>query len=248
MNGPKISVIIAINNGQKYIKETIDSILNQSYKNFEIIAVVNCSNDATIEILKNFNDERIKIYETEICQLAFNLNYGLQVAQGEFIARIDADDVAKSDRLEKQLKCFQENNYDVIGSNIALIDQNSCIIGAIKYPQTDVWIRRKIYYSNPLAHPSVMFKKKVIMQAGGYLNGKMSEDYDLWIRLFRDKNIKFYNIQEDLIYYRIHSLQTKGNSYAYAEIAAYFVREAIYYKKIMPFFASLLYFVKALMK
>ena len=163
----KVSVLIGIHNGQKYIKETIESILCQTYSNFEIIAVVNCTDDATIKILKDFNDERIKIYETNICQLAFNLNYGLQVAQGEYIARIDADDVATSDRLQKQLQCLEENNYDIIGSNITLIDENSHIIGKKIYPQADAQIRKKIYYSNPLAHPSVMYKKKIVMQNGG---------------------------------------------------------------------------------
>ena len=243
-----ISVLIGIHNGENYIKETVASILTQTYSDFEIIAVVNCTDDATIQILKDFNDTRIKIYETDICQLAFNLNYGLQVAQGEYIARIDADDVARDDRLEKQLQCFKENDYDIIGSNITLIDENSHIIGEKKYPQTNTQIRKKIYYSNPFAHPSVMFKKKVVMQVGGYQNGRMSEDYDLWIRLMRDENVKFHNIQESLIMYRIHSNQARGNKLAYAEIAGYFVREAIYLKKIIPFFASLVYLFKALVK
>lgn len=244
----KVSVIIGIHNGQSYIKETIESLLCQTYQNFEIIAVVNCSNDATIQILKNFNDERIKIYETDICQLAFNLNYGLHVAQGEYIARIDADDIAKNDRLEKQLKCFNDNDYDVIGSNVILIDENSCVIDKKQYPQNNTQIRRKIYYSNPLAHPSIMFKKETLIRISGYLNGKRSEDYDLWIRLMRDKNITFYNMQEYLTFYRLHSNQVKGDCYAYAEIAGYFVREAIYFKKVLPFFASLVYLFKALIK
>ena len=244
----KISVIIAIYNGQKYIKETIASVLNQSYKNFEIIAVVNCSNDETIEILKSFNDNRMKIFETNICQLNFNLNYALLQSSGEYIARIDADDIAVYDRFEKQVECIQKYNYDVVGSNIEYVDEESKTIGLKNYPEKDEEIRKAIYYKSVIAHPSVMYRKEVILNVSGYMNGKMSEDYDLWIRLMRDKSIKFYNIQENLTKYRIHVAQTKGNNYAYAEIAGYFLREAISQKSLKSFFGCIVYILKALFK
>lgn len=244
----KISVIIAIYNGQQYIKETIESILNQSYKNFEIIAVVNCSNDETIKILKSFDDDRMKIFETNICQLNFNLNYALLQSSGEYIARIDADDIAVYDRFEKQVECIQKYNFDVVGSNIEYIDEESKTINFKNYPVTDEEIRRVIYFKSVIAHPSVMYKKEVILNVGGYMNGKMSEDYDLWIRLMRDKSVKFYNIQANLTRYRIHLMQEKGNKYAYAEIAGYMLREAIDKKSLKYFLGSMVYILKALFK
>ncbi|DAB31000.1 MAG TPA: glycosyl transferase [Sulfurimonas sp. UBA12504] len=247
-DGVKISVIIAIYNGQKYIKETIESVLNQSYKNFEIIAVVNCSCDETIAILKSFDDVRIRIFETNICQLNFNLNYALLQSSGEYIARIDADDIALSDRFEKQVECIEKHNYDVVGTNLEYMNEESKTISFKNYPKTDEKIRKKIYYKSVIAHPSVMYKKETILNVGGYLNGKMSEDYDLWIRLMRDKSIKFYNIQENLTRYRIHTTQAKGNSYAHAEIAGYFLREAISQKSIKSFFGCIVYILKAFFK
>jgi len=245
---PLISVLIAVYNGELYIKNTIQSILNQTYTNFELIIVVNCSNDSTKEILDEFDDERIKIYETNICQLAFNLNYALLKAKGEYIARIDADDIAMVNRLEKQLEVLKKENYDVVGSNIQLINEDGKEIGEKKYPEFNSKIRRNIVFGSPLAHPSVMYKKDIILKYGAYLNGKASEDYDLWLRLMRDKNIKFYNIQEKLIKYRIHASQTKGDKLAYNEIAGYMIREALYQKSLKYFIGFCVYIIKSLLK
>jgi len=244
----KISVIIAVYNGAKYIEKTINSILGQSYSNFEIIIVVNCSNDTTVDILTNIDDSRIKIYKTNICQLAFNLNYGLNQAKGEYIIRIDADDIADPKRLEKQFYIIDNNEYDVVGSNLLYIDENGNTLGEKKYPENDKDIRKQFYYKSTIAHPSVIYKKEAILDVGGYMNGKVSEDYDLWMRLMRDKSIIFYNIQENLTQYRIHSSQAKGDVYAYAEISGYFLREAIYQKSFKSFFGSIVYFFKALLK
>jgi hypothetical protein len=129
-----------------------------------------------------------------------------------------------------------------------MIDKNSSTIGEKKYPENNNEIRKQIFYSSPLAHPSVMYKKKIVLQNGGYLNGKMSEDYDLWIRLMRDKNIKFYNIQENLTKYRIHSNQAKGNKLAYYEICGYMMRETLHQRSFKFFLGFLIYLFKALIK
>ena len=239
-----ISVILAVTNGQKFLKETIDSLLNQTYKTIEIIVVVNCSQDATLEILQDYDDERIRIYETNICQLNFNLNYGLSKAKGEYIVRIDADDIAIPERFFKQMIYMQK--YDVVGSNIIYIDEYSNIIGRKNYPEHNEEIRKKIYYTSVLAHPSVMIKKAILLKNSGYMGGKVSEDYDLWLRLIRDSSIKFYNIQENLILYRIHPKQARGNKYAYAEIAGYFLREALYFRSFKSFIGCLVYVFKML--
>lgn len=245
---PLISVIVAVHNGQKYIKETIESILAQTYENFEIIVVVNCSNDNTMNILDKFNDCRIKIYETNICQLNFNLNYALSKATGKYIARIDADDIAVCDRFLKQIECVDKYNYDVIGSNVEYIDENSNTIGYKHYPEKNEEIRKHIYYKSTIVHPAVMYKKDVILKYSGYMGGKVSEDYDLWIRLMREESIKFYNIQENLTKYRIHPSQVKGNKYAYAEIAGYFLREALYLRSFKSFIGCLTYIGKTIFK
>jgi len=244
-SSPKVSVLLAVYNEENFIKQTIESTLAQSFTNFEFIIIVNCSNDNTVDIIKSFDDERIKLFETEICQLAFNLNYGLNKALGSYILRIDADDIAEPNRLEKQLNVIENFNYDVVGSNLTYIDQNDIIIGEKVYPQSNEDIRKRIFHKSVIAHPATIYKKEAILKVGGYMNGKVSEDYDLWIRLMRNKSIKFYNIQENLTKYRIHSAQAKGDKYAYAEIAGYFLREAIYKKSLKSFVGSIIYILKA---
>lgn len=243
-----ITVLMCVKDGEKYIKETIDSVLSQTYTNFEFIIIVNCTTDNTLEILKKYNDKRIKIYETKIGQLCFNLNYGLNLAKGEYIARIDADDICVKNRLEKQLKYIEKNNIDVLGGAIEYIDSEGKSIKILNYPKKNNEIRKKILYKSVIAHPSVMFKKEVVLKIGGYLGGKVSEDYDLWIRLMRDPNIKFENMSDTLIKYRIHSNQARGNKLAYGEIAGYFLREFVLLKKIRFIFATIIYLIKGLIK
>ena len=243
---PLVSVILAVYNGEKYIKETVESILSQRYENFELIIVVNCTNDNTIETLKDLNDPRISIYETNICQLNFNLNFALSKAKGEFIARIDADDIMVEDRLSKQIGYMK--HYDVVGSNLEYIDEFSKPIRFKKCPEVDQEIRNQIYLKGTIAHPSVMYKKELILKNSAYMGGKMSEDYDLWLRLMRDKSVKFYNIQENLTQYRIHASQIKGNKYAYAEVAGYFLREALHQKSIRLFVGCLVNIGKYIFK
>jgi O86/O127-antigen biosynthesis beta-1,3-galactosyltransferase len=244
----QISILLSVKDGEKFVSETIDSILNQTYKNFELIIVVNCSSDNTLRIIQSYNDSRIKIFKSNICQLNYNLNFALSQAQGEFIARIDADDIAVLDRLEKQMEVMDEGAYSVIGSNIKYIDEVGEFIGEKVYPQTNEEIRKKIIYKAVLVHPSILCKKEDLLQVGGYLGGKYAQDLDLWIRLMRDENIKFYNIQEPLLHYRIHSSQAKGNPLTFADVAGYMLRESIYSKSIRYFIGACIYYIKALIK
>ena len=241
MSIPKVSIIMGVNNGEKYIKKTIDSILNQSFQNFEFIIVLNCSTDRTLDIINEYNDDRIKLYHTNIPQLGFNLNYALNVAKGQYIARIDADDISEFDRIEKQIKVIEAFNLDVVGSNVNFIDENDNFINIHKYPESNTSIRKQICYKSVIAHPSVLYKKEVIINNAAYLGGRTSEDYGLWLRLMRNKQIKFYNIQEPLIKYRIHTGQAKGNSKSYAEVAGLLLTEALVQKNILFFLGSFRY-------
>lgn len=243
----ELSVILCVKNGEKYINETVRSILNQTYKNFELMIIVNCSTDNTINIIKRFKDERIKIYETNIGQLSFNLNYGLNIAKGKYIARIDADDIAEKTRFEKQLGILKEKEYDVVGSNIVYIDEVGRVLKNVEFPETNKKIRNKILYKSVIAHPSVIFKKEIVLENNGYLGGKYAQDYDLWLRLMRNKEIKFYNIQEPLLRYRVHREQTKGNRNSYAEVSGYFLKEIFYTKRLIYLISSFIYFVKGML-
>lgn len=243
-----ISVLLSVKDGEDFVSQTIDSILAQSYKNFELIIVINCSTDKTLDIVKSYKDDRIKILQSNICQLNYNLNLALSHAKGEYIARIDADDIALPNRLETQLKVLTEGHYNVVGSNINYINESGEIIGEMKYPESDEEIRKKIIYKAVIVHPSILAKKKDLLKVGGYLGGKYAQDLDLWIRLMRDKSIKFYNIQEPLLHYRIHSSQAKGNSLTFADVAGYMLRESIYSKSFRYFLGAWIYYAKAILK
>lgn len=243
---PEITVILCVKNGGNFLHQCIESILNQTYSNFEFLIIQNGSTDNSNEIIESFDDKRIKLYKTNITQLSFNLNYGLNQAKGIYIARIDADDIAHPQRFEKQIGIIQEFNYDVVGSNINCINEQGDYKKTIYFPENNEKIRRNILFKSVLAHPSIMVKKDTLLSASGYLGGRYAQDYDLWLRLMRNKAIQFYNIQESLIQYRVHLNQTKGNKNSYGEVAGYFLKESIYTWKLIYIVGSIIYFIKAL--
>jgi O86/O127-antigen biosynthesis beta-1,3-galactosyltransferase len=246
MKYPEISIILCVNNGENYISRTIESILSQTYYDFELLIILNCSSDNTENIISKFKDERIHVYKTNIEQLSFNLNYGLNLARGKYIARIDADDIAVPVRLEKQIQIIENNDYDIVGSNVDCINENGEYLNQISFPETNKKIRKSIVFKSVLAHPSILIKKDVLLSVSGYLGGRYAQDYDLWLRLMRNKDIQFYNIQEPLLKYRIHSEQTKGNRNAYAEVAGYFLKESFYTGNLKYILSAIIYSVKAL--
>lgn len=244
----KVSVVMCAQNSESFIEETIKSILCQSFSDFELIIILNCSTDKTASLVANFKDNRIRIYKTNISQLSFNLNFGINLAKGDYIARIDADDVAVHNRLEKQLGIIERFGYDVVGSNVDYIDEDNNYIKTVRFPENNKQIRQKILYKSVLAHPSILIKKDLLLLFSGYFGGKYAQDYDLWLRLMRNEDIQFYNIQESLLKYRIHSKQSKGNKNSYAEVAGYFVKESIYSRKISYLLSAGIYYLKAILK
>ena len=216
MNETLVSIILAVRNGERYLDDCINSIINQSYKNWELIIIVNCSQDNTLTIARNYqrNESRIKVLESNIGQLNYNLNIGLGASKGTYIARIDVDDINHSNRLAIQVPKLKE--FDIIGSNVEFIDEDGNIHVNSNVPEYDKKIRRCIFYRSVIMHPTIMIKKSLLLEIGGYQGGKFSEDYDLWLRLMRDKKNLFHNIQLPLVQYRIHSNQMSAqDSFAY---------------------------------
>ena len=114
---PKTAVLLCVHNGEPFIKEAIESILNQTYKDFEFVIVENCSTDNTWQIIESYTDPRIKAFQTSFKQLSFNLNHGLMQTKSEYIARMDADDISKPRRLEQQIAYLEANpDIDVLGT------------------------------------------------------------------------------------------------------------------------------------
>lgn len=200
---PHVSILMATNKCDDYFRDALDSCLGQTYTDFELVLVANGISDSDFEILEKLCiDPRISLHRTDIRRLTFSLNLGLHHCRGELIARMDADDVAYSDRLAKQV-AFMDRNQDisVCGSFCDLINQEQKKVGEWKYPTTDKEIRRAMYWINPLCHPSVIYRRKVVADCGGYF-AFFAEDYALWAFLSDDKTIKFANIPEKLLSYR----------------------------------------------
>ena len=197
-------------NAEQYIRSALDSILNQTYKDFECIIVDDCSSDRTAGIIREAaeSDSRIvTIRNSQQLGCAGSLNVGLAQARGEYIARMDSDDIALPQRFERQLSIMEEHDIDVCGSDIICIDEDDRPIGRCTYSSRA--IAETIIIESPFAHPTTMIRKKLFDQYGSYLpEFTTAEDYDLWLR-FWSHGARFQVINEELLLYRIHAQSTK---------------------------------------
>ncbi len=201
-SNPKISVIMSVYNGMPFLKEAAESILKQTYKNFEFIIVDDASTDVSWEYLKSLRDERIKLIKNKKnLGLAASLNKALQRAQGDFIARMDADDVSKPERLATQMDFMKKNpQVDICGSFVEVIDEGGKNIGKIKKPTTDQEIKKELFWLIPLLHPTWFAKKEVFRKLKGYdETWDYVEDFEF---LIRAKDYKMANIPEHLLLFR----------------------------------------------
>src|SRR3989344_4637426 len=198
----KISVIMSIYNRMPYLKEAVESILKQTYQNFEFIIIDDASTDDTWNYLKSINDKRVKLTKNKKnLGLAKSLNIALRQAQGAFIARMDADDISKPERLHIQLNFMELNTQiDICGSFVSVIDENGKLVGSIKKPTTDDKIKKQIYWLTPLLHPTWFAKKEVFTKLKGYdEKWDYVEDFEF---LIRAKDFKMANISKYLLFFR----------------------------------------------
>lgn len=221
-----ISVIMGVHAVDQYLNTSIQSILDQSLKQLELIIVANGPKSAEVErhIYMHFsNDNRIRIIRSRIPQLSYALNLGLDHAQYDYVARMDSDDISLPYRLEKQLAYLTTHNLDLVGSDVTLIDSNGVEFSEQIKPKGKN-IKRSLPFKNPFAHMTILAKKELFIQARGYNAGFNSEDYDLWLRLGR-KSVKWDNMPDKLVLYRMHEAASKGHILGYAECAGYALRE-----------------------
>ena len=201
---PQISVVMSVYNGGKYVREAVESILNQTFTDFELIVIDDGSTDGTSEILASYNDSRIILLINEKnIGLPASLNKGISVARGDYIARMDADDVCLPERFGLQVK-FLDNHPEigVLGGNISIIDLLGVQIRTLNYLSSHAEIKWLMCFENPIAHSTVMMRTKLLNQLGGYLNYNASEDYDLWQRM--SEVTKLANLSEIVLQYRVH--------------------------------------------
>lgn len=202
---PKVTVLMSVYNGERYLREAIDSILNQTFKDFEFLIINDGSSDRTAEILQGYNTSRIKIIKNESnIGLTKSLNKGLRIARGEYIARQDADDVSAPDRLEKEVNFLETHqDYAVVGTFVKILNEDSEVIGLLDRLTEDTQIRKFLGTDNCIAHGSTMIKKKCLLNVGFYDESiARAQDYELWLRL--SEKYSLANIPEYLYMWRKH--------------------------------------------
>ena len=210
-NQPLVSIIMPVYNCEKYIVQAVNSVLQQTYTNFELIILEDASTDNTLNILKKISDERIKLIINEKnIGLINNLNKGISLVsfQAKYIARMDGDDVCLNNRLEKQIYFLEKNQQvDVVASTVTLIDENNNNIGVWSDDVQNVStkeIRSFLWKNNCIAHPTVVIKADVLKAFQYETTQKLSEDYDLWLRLTSQNKI-IAKLNEPLVLHRILS-------------------------------------------
>lgn len=194
-------------NSENFIQESIESVLSQTYKNFELIVIDDGSTDRTIDIINKFKDKRIRLFKNISNKgIVYSLNRAIKNSRGDFIARLDSDDICLSHRLETQLEYLEKNNLDMIGSGInVFINQKS--YKKIYYPKAK-YISNYVKFGCPFAHPTV-FGKSSVFKENNYISSTNSEDLLLWSFLIL-KKFKLDNIREPLLFYRIHENNLSG--------------------------------------
>tara|TARA_E500000178_G_scaffold317443_1_gene337999 strand:- start:8813 stop:9742 length:930 start_codon:yes stop_codon:yes gene_type:complete len=210
-----VSVIMSVKDDHKdYLNKSIESILNQTFKNFEFIIIADGSNNKTISKLQKYSssDNRIKLYKQVNIGLTKSLNKGLYLANSNYILRQDYDDISEPNRIEK-LFSFLKKHKDiaVCASNYFKIDATGKKIFKFSIPNPSRTLKNFNYY-NPIIHPSVMLRKNIILELNGYNESyRLSQDYELWSRV--NKKFKIYYLNLKLYNLRVHkeSISFKNN-------------------------------------
>lgn len=202
---PKISVILSVYNGEKYIKEAMQSILDQTFGDFEFIIIDDGSVDKTSQVLDGFQDPRIvRLKNEKNIGLVKSLNRGLEMARGEFIARMDADDITYPQRFEKQIRFLEQNpSVGVLGTAIEYINTKGKRISVSREPASHELIFWKMFFDCAIIHPTVMMRREVVTSVHGYDPTFIHiEDTELWSRLVN--LTRFANLSEVLHARRLH--------------------------------------------
>ena len=227
---PAISVILPVYNAEAYVREAVESILAQTFTDFELIAINDGSTDDSGAILRKLaaRDTHIVLVERSNDGLVSALNKGLEIARADLIARMDADDVAMPERFALQhARMSQEPELVVLGSFIRVMDKTGDIIHLSEYPLTPKATARCLERGGcPVANPAVMMRRDAVLKAGGYRKAfSHAEDYDLWLRM-SDLGYTIANLPQPLLNYRWHGAnvsevhwQAQGRSGLLAHLA-----------------------------
>jgi glycosyltransferase involved in cell wall biosynthesis len=223
---PSISVLLCVHASNPWLPAAIYSVLNQTHRYFEFLIAANaCSDDLWNELQGLVaSDPRVQLFRTEIGQLSFNLNVLADRASGEYLIRMDSDDLSEPNRLEVICKELTREPVDILGSAVTLIDGSDEVVGSMEFPLSKSEILRAIWFRTVFCHPAVAIRRSFLLSQRGYLGGFSSEDTDLWLRAVR-AGASMRNISVPLLRYRVHSGQSISSGGGYAEVAGHWLRE-----------------------
>lgn len=225
MENPLVSVIISTYNEEKYILESLESILSQSYTNLEIIIVDDASTDNTVNLIREKKSSKIQLYVNESNKkLAHNLNFAMGIAKGKYIARMDADDIAGKDRIYEQVEYMEKHpDIDVLAS-FAKTFGDSSILKSAPCEHEDIFA--EMLFTNPICHPTVMFRTSTM----DYLYDETcaaGQDYELWARIISQK--KLHVLDKVLLNYRVINRQRKAEYLQLQKQSALKARTHLFY-------------------
>lgn len=220
---PPITVLMPAFNAEAYIAEAIESVLRQTFTDFELLIIDDGSTDDTLRIIKSFDDQRITLISRPNKGLIDTLNEGLGKAKGALIARFDADDICLADRLQEQYDFMQQHHdHILVGSDVIYMDKDGTpLLRVNPVGYTYEQIKENIYRKCPFMHPAVMFRKDVVLSVGGYPKNALTfEDHLLWVQLI-DKG-KMCNEDKVLVHMRLNpdsvTIDEKWRGPEFAEI------------------------------
>jgi glycosyltransferase involved in cell wall biosynthesis len=234
-----VSVILPCTNLDCFLIESINSILNQTYTNFELLVISsNNSNEFKINFLNLFYDKRITVLYPNLKGLTNALNYGIEKSIGDIIIRMDSDDISESNRISCIVDVFTRNSKTiVVFSDYQFIDSNGKLISKNRKIYYQLFSTRSLLpFRCIIAHPTVALTRKAYISYSGYMFGAYCEDYDLWLRIRRDKNSIFTYIDSPLLKYRIHDnqLTSRVNLYnIYSYNIALKLRELLFTRELI---------------
>jgi len=209
---PSVTVLMTVLNGGRYLRSAIESILAQTYHDFEFLIIDDGSVDESREIAASYKDSRIRIVENELnLGLTVSLNLGLRLARGDLVARQDADDLSNHDRLEQQVRTLRTHpNVALVGTQGRVIDEDGKVIDVVNRCCEQVSIRWYHLFDNPFIHSSVMFRREIVAKnCGGYDESYVfAQDYALWSRVLHEYGVM--NLPDRLIDYRSHARSLTG--------------------------------------
>ncbi len=229
MNTPTVSVVMSVLNGERFLIEAIESILLQTFTDFEFIIINDGSTDGTAAILEGYlkTDPRVRVYHQSNRGLVESLNRGCGLARGKYIARMDGDDIALPDRLLQQTTFMNDHpNVGVLGGAVEFVDTNGHILTVTHNPETDSSIRSALLQGDcPFWHPSTLIRRDMLLAVGGYRSiVPHAEDHDLWLRLADFS--KLANLREVVLQYRLHPHQVTVRRYREMSISNLVARAA----------------------